>query len=85
MPRRREDETAPLRQLEERRSGRDSDGRLPRLEPTAAALGVVGDDQGRTLRRAPTRVQISSTMTAPMTEPMIPAGWKKPPLLWKIR
>ena len=33
------------------------------------------------------RVQISSTMTAPMTEPMMPDGWKKPfcASLWKIR
>lgn len=35
-------------------------------------------DQEWTVRRAPTRVQISSTMTAPMTEPMMPAGWRKP-------
>ena len=28
--------------------------------------------------RPPTRVQINRTMTAPMTEPMIPEGWRKP-------
>ena len=37
--------------------------------------------------RPPTRVQINRTMTAPMTEPMIPEGWRKPSVasLWKIR
>jgi hypothetical protein len=38
-------------------------------------------------RWVPNRVQISSTMIAPMTDPMIPDGWKNPlwPSLWKIR
>ena len=37
--------------------------------------------------RPPTRVQINRTMTAAMTEPMIPEGWRKPSVasLWKIR
>ena len=45
--------------------------------------GRARDRAGRagqrvTERRPPTRIQISSTMIAPMIDPMIPAGWRKP-------
>ena len=45
------------------------------------------DAQPRTLRLSPTRVHTSSTMMAPITDPMIPEGWKKPSCesLWKSR
>ncbi len=40
-----------------------------------------------TLLRPPTRIQMNSTMIAPMMEPMMPAGWKKPSWLslWNSR
>jgi hypothetical protein len=43
--------------------------------------------QRRTDERPPTRIQISNTMMAPITEPMMPEGWKNPfwESLWKIR
>ena len=37
-----------------------------------------GVGQRVTERRPPTRIQISSTMIAPMIDPMIPEGWRKP-------
>jgi len=41
----------------------------------------------RTERRLPIWIQISKTMTAPMNDPMMPAGCRKPscPSLWKSR
>ncbi|CAN5678387.1 hypothetical protein BH10ACT9_BH10ACT9_28740 [soil metagenome] len=47
----------------------------------------VPDYLDRTELRPPTFSQISRTTTAPMTEPMIPDGWKNPAAasLWKMR
>ena len=64
-------------------------GRWP--PPSEAATGLGGRNVLNVYRNAdrrrpaPMRSQISSAMIAPMTEPMMPDGWKKPLPLWNTR
>ena len=84
------------------RAGLSRPGRRPRGPGTAsgaglsrsrparayrAGPGVRRHGQCRTPRFAPTLLQISSTMIAPMIDPMIPAGCRKPSWesLWNSR
>ncbi len=61
---------------------RDRPGQLP-----GPMLDIALSYLVRTELRPPTRVQISRTMIAPITEPINPDGWKKPSVasLWKSR
>ena len=59
----------------------DEDGLLDLPRPRLAGPGQA------VRLRLPKRVHSSSTMTAPITEPTIPDGWRKPSWesLWKRR
>jgi hypothetical protein len=79
----RQDSEAP-----ERHEGQ-SLTRLPLVTESDAdkSAPIPALDQRTADRRFPTACQISSAITAPMIEPMMPDGWKKPssPSLWKSR
>jgi len=60
---------------------------LPEAMLLVSSDGVVLAANRAELERRLKCMYASRTITAPMTEPMIPEGWKNPswPSLWKIR